>query len=61
MKNVMLAFVAAATLMACSEGESQVEETEVEETVVEETVVEAPEMTDDVVEGTSQEVKPEVE
>ena len=36
----MLAFVAAATLMACSEGESQVEETVVEETVVEETVVE---------------------
>ena len=57
----MLAVVAAATLMACSEEASQVEETVVEETVVEETATETVELTDDVVDGTSEEVKPEVE
>lgn len=57
----MLAVVAAATLMACSEEASQVEETVVEETVVDETTADTVELADDVVDGTSEEVKPEVE
>jgi hypothetical protein len=61
MKNLMLAVVAAATLMACSEEASQVEETVVEETVVDETTADTVELADDVVDGTSEEVKPEVE
>ena len=57
----MLAVVAAATLMACSEEASQVEETVVEETVVDETTADTVELAYDVVYGTSEEVKPEVE
>lgn len=57
----MFALFAAATLVACTEETAPVEETVVEETVVEETAAESVEIADDVVEGTSEEVKPEVE
>jgi len=61
MKNLMFAIFAAATLVACSEEVTPAEETVVEETVVEEAPVESTEVVDDVVDGPSQEVKPEVE